>query len=344
MAIFFRHHVFAIFAVLLSTTVLVKSLPTSVLVDAKQQQSESSSSASSLNKENHPTNVKSSQSSLEHGNPIIADRAQPKLHAQKRGVKQNFYEPGMPSDLLFNNNIPAGNWDDPEENSPYAEFQDLEDYPQYYQPPFSAPHHPRPYDNFQHIMSTDNLYDEPLALPVKYKYPTRYFDERRKRGVNKSIMRLKRDSTKLNSADMLALLSFLEANQRNRYDNGNSNDEINALEYPKPFYGPYGVNNDDDIVNSGEWWNEWIEPSVQYYGGGNARGNGRFDENPRKRPTSTVFPVKRFMVAKKKRANQHHVSDDNIAAAVADDAKDLKKKSLFGSSFGVDINPRWTSA
>lgn len=50
-------------------------------------------------------------------------------------VKQNFYEPGMPSDLLFNNNIPAGNWDDPEENSPYAEFQDLEDYPQYYQPP-----------------------------------------------------------------------------------------------------------------------------------------------------------------------------------------------------------------
>lgn len=38
-------------------------------------------------------------------------------------------------------------------------------------------------------MSSDNLYDEPLALPVKYKYPTRFFDERRKRGVNKNIMR-----------------------------------------------------------------------------------------------------------------------------------------------------------
>lgn len=38
-------------------------------------------------------------------------------------------------------------------------------------------------------MNTDNLYDEPLALPVKYKYPTRFFDERRKRGVNKNIMR-----------------------------------------------------------------------------------------------------------------------------------------------------------
>lgn len=87
---------------------------------------------------------------------------------------------------------------------------------------------------------------------------------------------------------MLALLSFLEANQRNRYDN--KNDDINSLEYPKPFYGPYGNfdgvdNNDDDVANSGEWWNEWIEPSVQYYGG-NSRA-GRFDENPRKRLTST---------------------------------------------------------
>lgn len=97
--------------------------------------------------------------------------------------------------------------------------------------------------------------------------------------------RLKRDSTKLNSADMLALLSFLEANQRNRYDNGN--DDLNSLEYQKPFYGPYGnfdgADNDDDAVNAGEWWNEWIpEPSVQYYG--NSRSH--FDENPRKHLTA----------------------------------------------------------
>lgn len=99
--------------------------------------------------------------------------------------------------------------------------------------------------------------------------------------------RLKRDSTKLNSADMLALLSFLEANQRNRYDN--ANDELNSLEYQKPFYGPYGNfdganNNDDDAaaVNGGEWWNEWIEPSVQFYG--NSRNH--LDENARKRLTA----------------------------------------------------------
>lgn len=104
--------------------------------------------------------------------------------------------------------------------------------------------------------------------------------------------RLKRDSTKLNSADMLALLSFLEANQRNRYDN--TNDDINSLEYQKPFYGPYGnfdgIGNDDDdddigeaVNNNGEWWNEWIEPSVQYYG----NPHTRFEDNPRKRLTST---------------------------------------------------------
>lgn len=85
---------------------------------------------------------------------------------------------------------------------------------------------------------------------------------------------------------MLALLSFLEAKQHNRYEN--NNDDINSLEYPKSVYGPYGNfdvgDNDDEVSNSGEWLNEWIEPSVRYYGG-NSRG--RFDGNPRKRLTST---------------------------------------------------------
>lgn len=52
----------------------------------------------------------------------------------------------------------------------------------------APPHRQRPYDNFQHLIGPDNLYDEPLALPVKHKYPTRFFDES-KRGVNKNIMR-----------------------------------------------------------------------------------------------------------------------------------------------------------
>lgn len=50
MAKFFRYHVCAIFAILLSTSVLVKSLPTSVLVDTKQQQQQSESSSAAINK------------------------------------------------------------------------------------------------------------------------------------------------------------------------------------------------------------------------------------------------------------------------------------------------------
>lgn len=93
---------------------------------------------------------------------------------------------------------------------------------------------------------------------------------------------------------MLTLLQFLEANQRKHY----GNDDINSLEYQKPFSGPYGSNlaanmndelgnddNDDDEfdggVNDGEWWNEWIEPSVQYYG-----RNYFNDQNTRKRLTT----------------------------------------------------------
>lgn len=93
---------------------------------------------------------------------------------------------------------------------------------------------------------------------------------------------------------MLALLEFLEASQRNKHF---GNDDLNSLEYQKPYAGPYGgfaasnINNgddgDDDFddgINDGEWWNgEWIEPSVQYYGGVRNHFN---DENTRKRLTA----------------------------------------------------------
>lgn len=55
---------------------------------------------------------------------------------KNHAVKQNFYEPNLQNDFMpYGNSIPVGAWDDPDENNPYAEFQDLEDYPQYYQPP-----------------------------------------------------------------------------------------------------------------------------------------------------------------------------------------------------------------
>lgn len=98
---------------------------------------------------------------------------------------------------------------------------------------------------------------------------------------------------------MLALLQFLESNQHKHY----GNEDLNSLEYQKPFNGPYGsnfaaaaaasnINNrddgDDDFddgINDGEWWNgEWVEPSVQYYG--NRVRNHFNDDNTRKRLTT----------------------------------------------------------
>lgn len=102
--------------------------------------------------------------------------------------------------------------------------------------------------------------------------------------------RLKRDSTKLNTEDMLALLTFLEANRHNNQRYNEEPNNINALEYQKPYYGsPYGnidLDDDDgDGVSGDEWWNELIEPSVQYYG----NPYGHIEQTPRDRHSKGII-------------------------------------------------------
>lgn len=46
-------------------------------------------------------------------------------------VKQNYFEPNLMNDIQFNNNVPAGVWDDPD--NVYPDINDFEDY-QSYQP------------------------------------------------------------------------------------------------------------------------------------------------------------------------------------------------------------------
>lgn len=94
----------------------------------------------------------------------------------------------------------------------------------------------------------------------------------------------------MNSADVLALLSFLEDQQHNRY--GYENDNINAMDYAKPIYrAPYATDFDlnNDNVDMGEWWNENIEPSSQY----NVNPYGHFEPNGRERfaPKGTIFSL-----------------------------------------------------
>lgn len=89
---------------------------------------------------------------------------------------------------------------------------------------------------------------------------------------------------------MLKLLEFLEQNPRNHHDN-EIEDNINALDYQKPFhghvpysrYGAFKPDNDDAVINGGEWLNDWVEPSVQYYGNS---PYGIFEPNPRDRYAS----------------------------------------------------------
>lgn len=78
--------------------------------------------------------------------------------------------------------------------------------------------------------------------------------------------RLKRQSSKLSTPEILALLELYEANERTRYGNDND-DAANFDNYRKPLFMPsssYG--NPDDETSDGEWWNDYMEPSIQFYG------------------------------------------------------------------------------
>lgn len=52
----------------------------------------------------------------------------------KYAVKQNYFDSGLPNDILFNNNVPSGIWDDTDASALYPDLNDFEDY-QAYQPP-----------------------------------------------------------------------------------------------------------------------------------------------------------------------------------------------------------------
>lgn len=48
-------------------------------------------------------------------------------------MKQNYFEPVIPNDILFNN-LPNGVWDNGAGNTLYPDLQELDDYPPIYPP------------------------------------------------------------------------------------------------------------------------------------------------------------------------------------------------------------------
>lgn len=87
---------------------------------------------------------------------------------------------------------------------------------------------------------------------------------------------MERDSTKMSTADMLALLALLETNERSNRPISD-NDDANLALYYRMMLG----NTDplQDEPNEGEWLNNLVEPSVQYYG----NPFGRIEQNARDR-------------------------------------------------------------
>lgn len=129
---------------------------------------------------------------------------------------------------------------------------------------------------------------------------------------------------------MLALLALLETDERNNNRPINENDDVNLALYYRMMHG----NTDplQDEPNDGEWWNDLIEPSVQYYGNSHRHN----EQNPRDRrlfkgrvysffshnsiwlsrinffiffSDAGDFPAKRFMISKKKRSLGMHKAD-----------------------------------
>lgn len=98
---------------------------------------------------------------------------------------------------------------------------------------------------------------------------------------------------------MLTLVALIEANERARLENKESNE----------IYQPYDISPQDNF-DSGEWSNSWSEPAVQYYGmpfdfngAGIPHSYNSPDMYNKERHSNTgKAPSKRFMVAKRKRS------------------------------------------
>lgn len=101
---------------------------------------------------------------------------------------------------------------------------------------------------------------------------------------------------------MLALLALLETGDRNNRPVSDSDDANLALYY-RMMHG--NTDSMQDESNDGEWWNDLIEPSVQYYG----NSYGHTEQNPRDR---RPFTAKRYMISKKKRSLGVHKPPDHF--------------------------------
>ncbi|KAH8411982.1 hypothetical protein KR222_004561, partial [Zaprionus bogoriensis] len=184
------------------------------------------------------------------------------------------------------------------------------------------------YDNLQNLLNAEAYLESiPLSVPLTYANRNYNLDERNKRGIYYNLansevpaeninlnkyrrygdMRLKRDTTKLTPADMLALVALVEAGERARkesdVESGISVPLVDAEEM--------------DYVPPGSWFDAPAAPApvqqqapalVDYYGlPVEAQVVPKYEYVPRPQKymsnsNSRFGSSKRFMVSKKKRS------------------------------------------
>ncbi|EDW65091.1 uncharacterized protein [Drosophila virilis] len=179
------------------------------------------------------------------------------------------------------------------------------------------------YDNLQNLLNAEAYLESiPLSVPLTYANRNYNLDERNKRGIYYNLaganapsenlnlnkyrrygdMRLKRDTTKLTPADMLALVALVEAGERARKES----DVESGVSVPL-------IDADEmDYVPAGSWLDAPVQQQqapalVDYYGVPvEAQVVPKYEYVPRPQKyigsNSRLGSSKRFMVAKKKRS------------------------------------------
>ncbi|KAM8717253.1 hypothetical protein ACLKA7_004024 [Drosophila subpalustris] len=306
----------------------------------KQQQSQSGLYALPSNDEILAAVAAAASSSQQQlqSDPTALEEAVASSTMRKRGINYE-YNPYMTvAGNDYGSDIPSGIWTDdyePAAPSNYnynnynneRELQDIEEYLPERHVSSATGGRNKAYDNLQNLLNAEAYLESiPLSVPLTYANRNYNLDERNKRGIYYNLanngansapvdalnlnkyrrfgdMRLKRDTTKLTPADMLALVALVEAGERARketdVDAGVSVPLVDA--------------EDMDYVPAGSWLDapapqqQQAPALMDYYGiPVEAQVVPKYEYVPRPQKyvgsNSRFGSSKRFMVAKKKRS------------------------------------------
>ncbi|XP_017107352.2 uncharacterized protein [Drosophila bipectinata] len=270
--------------------------------------------------------------------PTALEEAVASSTMRKRGINYE-YNPYLPASTVsdYGNDVPSGVWsDDYEAAVPVAygerDLQEIDDYVPERRVTGTTGRN-KAYDNLQNLLNAEAYLESiPLSVPLTYANRNYNLDDRNKRGIYYNLgnsagsgsssgsgynseninlskyrrfndMRLKRDTTKLNPADMLALVALVEAGERARKES-----DVESS-------GPVPMISSDDLeyMPQATWLDAPVQaqPSlVDYYGMPLEAQNQvipKYEYVPRQHKYSGVnsrfgSSKQRYMVAKKKRS------------------------------------------